>query len=147
MNFDLREPSNDSEFAYYYDLRWRILREPWNQSKESERDEHEAGATHIGAWEGDVLVGVGRLHLISSQEAQIRYMAVEHGYGNKGIGSAILVELERRAREHGAIRIVLNARETAREFYSKHGYTVAGPSAVLFEQIPHSEMSKDLRRS
>ena len=144
MNFELREPSNDSEFTHYYDLRWRILREPWTQSKESERDEHESEATHIGAWEGEVLVGVGRLHFISGQEAQIRYMAVEHGYEDKGIGSAILLELEQRAREHGALRVLLNARETAVEFYLKHGYTVSGPSDVLFDQIPHREMRKDL---
>ena len=38
MTLDVREPNNDSEFAHYYDLRWRVLREPWTQSKESERD-------------------------------------------------------------------------------------------------------------
>jgi len=144
MTLDVREPSNDSEFEHYYDLRWRVLREPWTQSKESERDEHEADATHLGAWQDGTLVGVGRLHFISSAEAQIRYMAVEHRHAGKGIGSAILVELERRAREHGATRIILKARESAKEFYSKHGYSVSGPSGFLFDQIPHSEMSKDL---
>jgi len=144
MNLDVREPSNDSEFSQYYDLRWRILREPWTQSKDSERDEHESDATHLGAWQDGVLLGVGRLHFISPQEAQIRYMAVEQGQGGKGIGSAILVELERRAKQGGAVRILLNARETAMEFYSKHGYTVSGPSGVLFDQIPHREMRKDL---
>src|SRR5580700_4835861 len=120
MDVVIREPCNEEEFKLYYDLRWRILREPWTQSRESERDEYENDATHLMAWSGDGLVGVGRVHFNSPVEAQIRYMAVEPQYAQRGVGGRILMELETRAQRAGAERIVLNAREAAIPFYRKH---------------------------
>lgn len=132
------------EFEHYYDLRWRVLREPWSQERGQERDEHEAGAVHLGAWLGDRLVGVGRLHFIAAASAQIRYMAVETDVQGQGIGGRILEELERRAQRAGARRIILNARDRALRFYQQHGYKVTHSSETLFNAIPHWEMQKPL---
>src|ERR1700722_14599406 len=120
MGIQLREPKTEEEFQLYYDLRWRILREPWTQARESAKDEHEQDAFHIAAWEGDGLVGVGRLHFNSRDESQVRYMAVEEPHAGRGIGSLILEALEAEARRRGAKRIVLNARENAISFYRRH---------------------------
>lgn len=144
LELSIREPRSAAELALYYDLRWRILREPWTQSRESERDENEQQATHVMAWVGDALVGVGRLHFICASEAQIRYMAVEPEYSRRGIGGRILIDLENRARLAGAQRIVLNAREDAIPFYRKHGYELVHPSGTLFNSIVHWTMSKNL---
>ena len=38
----VRPPQNPEEFERYRDLRWRILRAPWNQPRGSELDEIEA---------------------------------------------------------------------------------------------------------
>jgi len=137
----LREPQAN-EMERYYDLRWRVLREPWSQQRGQERDQHETNAIHLGAWVDDRLVGVGRLHFIDSQTAQIRYMAVEPELQGQGIGGRVLRELEERARERGAQRIVLNARDHAVSFYRQHGYSVTHSSEVLFNSIPHWEMEK-----
>src|SRR5260221_14779427 len=99
MNVELREPGTPDEFDLYYDLRWRILRERWTQARDSEKDEHESGAVHIAAWISGKLVGAGRLHFISNDQAQVRYMAVEEGHARQGIGSLILDALEQRARD------------------------------------------------
>lgn len=144
MDLVLREPRSEEDFKLYYDLRWRILREPWTQARESGRDEHEENAIHVMACDGDTLVGVGRLHFNSPGEAQIRYMAVEPQHWNQGIGGRILMELEERARLAGAERIVLNAREAAIPFYRKHGYAPADQSGTLFNSIIHWSMSKHL---
>ncbi|HKD91151.1 MAG TPA: GNAT family N-acetyltransferase [Terriglobales bacterium] len=137
----LREPQAN-EMERYYDLRWRVLREPWSQQRGQERDQHETGAIHLGAWADDRLVGVGRLHFIDSHTAQIRYMAVEPELQGQGIGGRLLQELEERARERGTQRIVLNARDRAVNFYRNHGYSVTHSSEVLFNSIPHWEMEK-----
>ena len=34
----LRSPESPDQWDAYFDLRWRILREPWGQARESERD-------------------------------------------------------------------------------------------------------------
>ena len=137
----IREPRSGVDFGLYYDLRWRILREPWTAQRETARDEHEDSAYHLMAFLGEQLVGVGRLHFNTADEAQVRYMAVEEGFKGQSVGSAILSELEKRACEHGARRIVLNAREGAVQFYQRHGYQRTEHASELFG-ISHWEMEK-----
>ena len=145
MDLEIREPRSEEEFEQYHDLRWRILREPWDQPRHSEEDQHEGEAIHLAAWSGGRLAGVGRVHFNSPSEAQIRYMAVEMDLRGQGVGGAILAELESRARERGAAYIVLNARDTAVGFYEKHGYCITKEAQILFESIPHWELRKGLR--
>ncbi|MCD6235565.1 MAG: GNAT family N-acetyltransferase [Thaumarchaeota archaeon] len=140
----IREPKTREDFEKYYELRWRVLRAPWGMPKGSERDDRESESIHVMACVGDEVVGVGRLHLNSSEEAQIRFMAVAEGYRGRGIGGLILEELERRARLMGARRVVLNAREKAVHFYEKHGYRVVAKAHKLFNEIQHWKMMKEL---
>lgn len=142
MKIELREPRGQEELEAYYCLRWKILREPWTQLRETGRDEHEEGAIHLTAWMGKKLVGVGRAHFNSPSEAQIRYMAVEPDYAHHGIGSLILAELEAGVKAAGAESVVLNARDTAVGFYRKHHYKITKQSELLFNSIPHWEMKK-----
>jgi ribosomal protein S18 acetylase RimI-like enzyme len=140
----LHEPVTGEDFEQYYALRWKVLREPWDQPRESEKDDYEAGAIHLMAWSEGVLVGVGRLHFNSPSEAQIRYMAVEEQCRNRGVGAEILRELEKRARERGAEAVVLNARDRAVHFYEKHGYRTTGKASSLFGSVDHWAMRKEL---
>lgn len=132
------------EFAAYYDLRWRVLREPWMQTRDSERDARDADAVHLGCWMGERLLGVGRLHFNSPTEAQTRFMAVAPEWVGQGIGSLLLRELERRAVAGGAVEMVLDARESALGFYEKQGYRPLAAAGLLFNQIAHWKMSKRL---
>jgi ribosomal protein S18 acetylase RimI-like enzyme len=140
----IRSPETKDEFARYYDLRWRILRAPWNQPKGSEQDELEGQAIHIIAIDGDKIVGCGRAHFNTEDEAQIRYMAVENEWQGKEIGKLILDELERRVLEKGAKKIVLHARENVVRFYEKNGYNIVRESHTLFGEIKHFLMKKEL---
>lgn len=140
----IREPHSAQDFDLYYDLRWRVLREPLQQPRGSEKDDHEAHAVHLMAWANDKLVGVGRLHLNSADEAQIRFMAIEQEYRGRGIGAQILRALETRAVELGAGKIVLNARNRAVHFYQQHGYDTVGKATSLFGAVDHWRMGKKL---
>jgi N-acetylglutamate synthase-like GNAT family acetyltransferase len=144
MHIELREPKTADDFALYYDLRWRILRKPWTQDRESSKDEHESLAVHLMAWADSKLVGVGRLHFNTPEEAQVRYMAVEESYANRGVGTVILEELEGRAKRGGATRIVANARENALNFYKKHGYRLIDRADTLFDSLVHWRVVKPL---
>jgi GNAT superfamily N-acetyltransferase len=143
MKVDIRQPKTAEDFENYYDLRWRILRKPWNQPKGSHRDEHEERAIHIMACMGNKTVGVGRVHFNSPGEAQLRYMAVETSYQGKGIGSLVLRQLEKRARKQGAKYMLVNGRENAVRFYKKNGYTLVGDAPTLFGCIKQSRLRKD----
>lgn len=140
----IRSPQTRDEYFRYYDLRWRILRAPWNQPKGSEQDELEGQAIHIIAIDGDKIVGCGRAHFNTEDEAQIRYMAVENEWQGKGVGKLILDELEKRVLEKGAKKIILHARENVVRFYEKNGYNIIKESHTLFGEINHFLMTKNL---
>jgi GNAT superfamily N-acetyltransferase len=141
----LVEPSSDRDFGAYYYLRWRILREPWGQPRGSERDDLDGTSIHFMARAPDGSpVGVARVHFLTPVEAQLRYMAVEENHRGRGIGTLLLSALENRAREAGALSMVLDARESAVGFYRRRGYRDVHPAHTLFDTIPHIRMEKRL---
>ncbi|HYQ70353.1 MAG TPA: GNAT family N-acetyltransferase [Gammaproteobacteria bacterium] len=139
------EPVTPGDYEKYYDLRWAILRAPWNQPRGSERDSLDADSTHLLMLDDrDRAVAVGRLHFNSIREARIRYMAVAIGHQRRGCGSRLLLALEQKAASLGAACIVLDARETALGFYRKRGYEIDGPGHTLYNCISHVRMRKTL---
>lgn len=143
----IRSPATEAEFEAYYRLRWKILREPWNQPEGSEKDNRETEALHLAAWDDSgALLGVGRLHRVTARSGQIRFMAIEPAQRGQGIGTAILQELENIAIRSGFEEVILNAREEAVSFYRANGYEVVRSSHKLFGVIPHFEMRKRIER-
>lgn len=143
--FTVRAPLSKTEFDNYYDLRWRILRAPWQQAPGSERDQHEDNAIHAMVLnDEDRVIGVARLHQINNTTAQIRYMAVAERWQHKGIGDALLRYLEEKAWGLGVRLIKLNARDNSVGFYSKRGYQITGPGHLLYGKIKHQKMEKQL---
>ena len=144
MDIEIRAPKTKEEFEDYYHVRWEVLRKPWNQPKGGERDDLDSSAFHVAAFENGKVVGCGRLHFNNSEEAQIRYMAVDKDYQGKGIGTKIIAELENIARQNGAKKIIGNARDSALEFYEKNGFSIESKSHALFNSVPHSKIIKKL---
>ena len=140
----ITEPKTEEEFEQYYDLRWRILRQPWNQPHGSEKDEKEEESIHIIVVHNDQVIGCGRGHFNSPIEAQIRYMAVEENFQGKGVGTKILKALEQRLIKKGAKIIILNSRENAVKFYQKHNYKIIEKGSILFDVIEHFKMGKEI---
>ena len=140
-------PQSAAEWDDYFDLRWRVLRAPWQQPRGSEKDDREDDSEHLMIVGKDSrALAVGRLHFNSPAEAQIRFMAVEPTAQGRGLGSSILQAFERSARASGATSIVLNAREDVQLFYQKHGFVVVGPAPTIFGVVKHVRMKKDLQQ-
>jgi predicted GNAT family N-acyltransferase len=140
-----RAPKTPAEWQDYFDLRWRVLRAPWDQPRGSEKDDREDESQHLMiAGPDSRAIAVGRLHFNSHAEAQVRFMAVDPESRGCGLGSLILREFEHRARAAGATSIVLNAREDAQRFYQKHGFGVVGPAPTIFSAVKHVRMRKEL---
>ena len=94
----LRSPESIDEFTQYYQLRWQILRKPWQQPLGSEQDEHDNCSIHrMFIDEHGTVQAVGRLEKINSQLAKIRYMAVSKHLQGQGLGKKIIIELEQQA--------------------------------------------------
>ncbi|MDH5777314.1 MAG: GNAT family N-acetyltransferase [Gammaproteobacteria bacterium] len=142
----ITEPFSYDQFQQYYDLRWRILRAPWKQPRGTEKDQREDDSYHVMVIDTDqTVIGVGRLHLNSPEQAQIRFMAVETQLQRQGIGKMLLFALEKKAREWGASEIIFDARANIAGFYKRYGYVTLGQGHTLFGSVHHYKMSKRIR--
>ena len=143
---EIIEPNTFDEFKIYYNLRYEVLRKPWFQPKGSERDDDDENSLHrmiIDEPNGKA-VAVGRLQFNSIEEAQIRYMAVSDDYQGMGYGSEIVKVLGNIAREKGSQKIILQSRENALQFYKSNGYEIVKKTHLLFGEIQHWLMEKEL---
>ena len=140
----VRAPEDAAEWRAYYNLRWRVLREPLGLEPGTEQDELEKVATHAAAWnQADQALAVGRLHTTGGTEGQIRYMAVDPAWQGLGVGQAVLAYLEERAREMSLKQLFLNAREPVVGFYERCGYATEQVIDPMLG-IPHRRMRKVL---
>ncbi|MFM8569217.1 MAG: GNAT family N-acetyltransferase [Candidatus Kapaibacterium sp.] len=139
---EICEPITASDWDAYYDLRYRILREPWGQKRGTERDVSDAQSINRMIVRDGTVIAVCRLHFNTPDEAQIRYMAVETTVQGKGVGLTLMAHMEEIARARGAERIILEARENAVTFYKRQGYVITKESYLLFGVIQHYTMEK-----
>jgi predicted GNAT family N-acyltransferase len=120
-------------------LRHQVFVIGQNVPEELEIDEIDPSCDHAVAIVGDEVVGTGRL----LPNGTIGRMAVADGNRSRGIGAAVLAELERRAAENGHAAVELHAQLHAAPFYDKAGYVRIG--AVYLEAgIEHVTMRKTL---
>ncbi len=140
--FIVRRVYSIKEFEEYYNLRYNILRKPWNQILGSEKDDLEFFSFHYAAFFNNKIVGVVRFHFVNS-EVQIRYMAVREDFRNKRIGFFLLKTVENEIKSFNVKKIFLNSRITAVKFYEKLGYEIVREVNPLFG-IRHFRMEKIL---
>ena len=146
-SFVVSEPSTPEDFETYYHLRYEVLRKPWGHAPGSEKDETDSSSIHAFIKLNGKAVAISRMHFIDEHTAQIRYMGVDPGYQGKGLGKLVIKYLEGKAIEHKRKIMVLHARENAVEFYKSCGYTVKETSYLLWGQIPHWLMEKNLEKN
>ncbi|AEA44337.1 GNAT family N-acetyltransferase [Fluviicola taffensis] len=141
---EVKNPKTEQEWESYYDLRYRILREPLRKERGSERNDGDENGIHFALYENDQLIAVARLDAVDQTTCQARFVAVESNLQGKGYGKEIMTELENKAERLGYNKLILHARDYALPFYEKLGYTLVGPSYKLFDILQHFEMYKEL---
>lgn len=138
-------PPVGQEWPAYYHLRYAVLRAPWGEPEGSERVDDDGTAYHaVAVGPFGMMLGVGRLHMNSATEGQVRFMAVLPEAQGKGVGKLIVRHLEETAQARGAQTMVLHARQNAVPFYESLGYTVKEKSYLLFNEIQHWLMTREL---
>lgn len=133
------------ELESCFQLRYEILRRPWNQPIGSERDDQEGISWHFLAKnaQGDA-IGTSRLQWLDDKRGQLRYMAVAEKYQGQGIGKQLIKAAEKQAAAIGMKSIFLQARENAVPFYLANGYRVVEKTFLLYDEIQHYSMEKQL---
>lgn len=125
-------------------LRYDVLRKPWDKPKDTATDELEQTAINAYIEENDKIIACGRLQNNGNGVGQIRYMAVADNYQGKGIGKLIIKKLEEEAIKLNLQTLELQARENAVEFYKSCGYHITEKTFKLWDIIQHYLMAKQL---
>jgi N-acetylglutamate synthase-like GNAT family acetyltransferase len=137
-----RTPQTPEEWEAYFDLRYRVLREPLGKERGTERNEGDKTATHFACFKNNQIIGVARLDRLDETCCQVRFVAIETNLQGQGIGKIIMDAVEYKAKTDGFKTMVLHARDYALPFYQKLGYQLVGPSYKLFDSLQHFEMNK-----
>ena len=100
------------------------------------------GADHAVVTSGDEVIACGQGH-IASGAYHISQMAVREDRRGEGFGTMVLVALLERAEEHGFTTVRLEARSTAVDFYSHHGFVATtGARPIGDTGFPHVAMER-----
>ena len=143
MEIEIRSPLTQMEWDAYYDLRFRVLRAPWNQQKGSERDNQEDGAEHFAIFNKQLIIAVGRLDQLNESTCQVRFMAVDPLFQGKNIGKSLMEFILIHSQKKQEKKIILHEREIAVPFYERMGFKVVEKSHLLFGEIQHYLMEKN----
>ncbi|MDX2173315.1 MAG: GNAT family N-acetyltransferase [Bacteroidota bacterium] len=141
--YKVKQASTETDFKNILQLRFDVLRKPWNQPIETATDDLEQSS--INAFiedENGNAIACGRLQENENHIGQIRFMAVSSSHQGKGLGKMIIKFLEAKAKEKQLKEIQLQARENAVKFYKSCGYSIKETSFLLWGQIQHYLMSK-----
>lgn len=143
MGIEIRSPKSDQEWKTYFDLRYRVLRQPLNQPIGSERNEGDETGIHLALFENDILFAIARLDQTDTATVyQVRFVAVEFNQQNKGYGKLIMLACEKEVMALGGTEIILHARDYAVAFYKSLHYELIEKSYLLFGQLQHYLMRK-----
>jgi amino-acid N-acetyltransferase len=102
-----------------------LLAKEWVAYYEAVQEFAVADAGELG------VVGCGALHVMWSDLAEIRTLAVDPAWTGKGVGHALVDELVRRARTMGLRRIFCLTFEV--EFFARHGFREIDGTPVTTE--------------
>jgi ribosomal protein S18 acetylase RimI-like enzyme len=138
-------PETKEEWQQYYNLRYEILRKPWNQPAGSERVDDDDQSIHYCLTTETTMMGICRLHFNDASEAQIRFMGIDEAFRGLGIGNLLMQAAENECVKRNIQSIFLQARDNAVHFYEKNGYQIIEPTFLLFNTIQHYSMRKYLR--
>ncbi len=88
------------------------------------------------AKEDGELIGFAALHIYSPQIAEVRSLVVKDGYRGKGVGKALIKELEAEARKLGLSQILTLTYQ--KEFFENNGFV-----EIPKEKIPEHKIWAD----
>jgi len=142
MSVEIRTPQTTKEWEAYYDLRFRILREPLNQPRGSERNNGDSTGKHFALYDAGVLKAIARLDQAEELVSQVRFVAVESNSQGKGYGKKIILATEETSESNGNTKMILHARDYAVDFYLRLDYKTVEKSYKLFDVLQHFLMEK-----
>jgi N-acetylglutamate synthase-like GNAT family acetyltransferase len=129
------------------DLRHRVLRAGLPRQSARFVGDESAAAVHLAVEERSNVIGCATLHPSDWEGEpayQLRGMAVDPAFQRQGIGSQILLEIDRITRESPRKILWANCRTPAIPFYLKHGWRAVSEEFEIPTAGPHRKMVRHL---
>ncbi|MHB1419954.1 MAG: GNAT family N-acetyltransferase [Bacillota bacterium] len=139
---NIKRVNTEEEFKIAYYLRVEVFVVEQGVPMELEKDEYDACAIHVLAFDDKEAIGCGRL-VKFDQEGKIGRVAVKKQMRKKGVGRLICNELIKLAKDLDLKSVVLDAQTYAIDFYLKLGFEVES-EMFLEAGIEHIKMRKNL---
>jgi N-acetylglutamate synthase-like GNAT family acetyltransferase len=124
----IKSPKTKEEFKTYYDLRYKVLREPWGQPRGTEKDDFEPLSQHFMAVDDQTgeVIGCVKLYEKEPGVAWVSHLCVATKHQRKGIGKLLLDHVESLAKTEGYTRIGCLSRLNTTDYFEKAGYQING---------------------
>lgn len=142
----IKTPKTKEDFTAYYNLRYKVLREPWGQSRGTEKDDYEPISEHLMAIDDQTgkVYGVVKLFEKEPGIAQFSHMAVLKDKQGTGIGKMLIEAVEALARQKGYTKIGAMSRLTTTHYFDRFGYLIKGIPSAYFSTFQMAWMEKSL---
>ena len=142
----IKVPKTREDFKAYYELRYRVLRAPWGQPKDTEKDDYEPISQHFMAIDeaNGKVVGVIKMFEKSEGVGWVSHLAIDPGYQKKGVGKLLMDTVEHAAREKGYHVIGCMSRLNTTAYFERMGFVTAGLPTQYFGTTKVLWMEKEL---
>lgn len=143
---EIRTPKTREDFKAYYDLRYRLLRQPWAQVRGTEKDDYEPLSQHFMAVDtaNNEIVGVIKIYEKEPGVGCFSHMAVSSARQRQGIGKLLMDAVEAHARELGYHTLGCFSRLNTTLYFEQTGYKIAGLPTHYFGTTQVVWMEKKL---
>jgi N-acetylglutamate synthase-like GNAT family acetyltransferase len=143
---EIKSPKTRDEFKAYYDLRFKVLREPWGLPRGTEKDDYEPISQHFMAIDDKTgeIVGCVKLFEKETGQAWMSHLAVASSRQHQGIGKQLMDYMEQLARSQEYKKIGCLARLNTTKYFEKAGYKISGLPSHYFGTTQVVWMEKDL---
>lgn len=131
---NIKNPQTRDEFRVYYELRYKVLREPWGQARGTEKDDYEPISQHFMAVleKANEVVGVVKLFEKEPGVGWFSHLAVAVKFQRQGIGRQLLQVVEDESKKRGFSVLGCFSRLNTTAFFEKAGYRIAGLPSHYF---------------
>jgi N-acetylglutamate synthase-like GNAT family acetyltransferase len=142
----IKVPKTREDFKAYYELRYRVLRAPWGQPKDTEKDDYEPISQHFMAIDeaNGKVVGVIKMFEKTEGVGWFSHLAIDPGYQKKGVGRLLMDTVEQAAREKGYHVIGCMSRLNTTAYFERMGFVTAGLPTQYFGTTQVLWMEKEL---
>ena len=130
----IRSPKTREEFKAYYNLRYQVLRQPWGQVRDTEKDDYEPISQHFMAVdeESGEIVGVVKVFEKSTGIGWFSHLAVAYDHQKSGVGRLLLEAVDQASRESGYKVLGCMSRLNTTAYFEKMGFQIAGLPTQYF---------------